>query len=493
MNYETTFSSDLKKIDSRELSLENIVEHFAANGYDFLYVYENERFVGVITFTDFLSGEYFKSRDRKFIRHFKEVGCLSDVEKIFEDNPEVERLVLIDDKDIVCEYNPCIELPLQNNVAKNLMALRYIRFFRKKIVRHLSNFDRILVIAKDFVGNFIAKILPEIKFDLITRINANEYDEKFLGYDLILDFYYGKRLRKMLGFKFSVADFSVIVERFALEELIAYCEKNAVALKFYKLQTYSGLNCLHAWEAENFQKRMTLPKLLINEAYVRKFATNDFEYEYIRKRKFFCSPRLDNGYCFTQSDCKTKGLTVSNGLRHSALENFNSTCVAHVYGPCTTFGILTSDFETVTSHLNKMFRAVSWDCSAINHGGMHGDNVLNSIMSALATPVKRGDMLIFLDVLDDFSADAYPNLLEVNDWFNQNKTSRDLMFFDFPGHCNSAANKIIAKGIFEDLSRRPLQRNIGNEKFTWFSLNHISINNADDFYYTNALSVKHRI
>lgn len=489
MNYDLTFKPDIKKIDFKGVSIKSVAKHFADNGYDFLYVYKNGKFFNVITFSDFMSGNFFEQGDKKFIQPVVKFKSFKDVQRFFEDNPDIERLVLVDAGEIVCEFNPRIELPLQNNVAKNLMALRYVCLFREELVQYLAAFDKISVIAKGYIADFIAEILPEIKFDSVTQI---ESVEEILSSDLILDFYFGKKLRKALNFKFKVTDFSSIVERIALDTLINYCVENNLILKFYKLQRYEGLNCLHAWEEENFQNRKTLRQLLCNRNYVENFVASDAEYEYIRRQEFFSSERLDDGYCFVQSDCKTNGLTVLNGLRYSAYENFNSRRVINVYGPCTTFGILTTDFNTVTSQLNRMFRNSLSDCSAINHGGLHGNNVLNSIMCALRTPVKSGDAIVLLDVLDDFKLDIYPGLIEVNDWFNVKKKKRELMFFDFPGHCNAKANKIIAEGIFKDLSRYPLIKNFGAEKFTWFSLNRINFNVKRDFHNTNALAVKFR-
>ena len=220
MYYETIFNRNLNKIDYYHLSTERIANHFAENGYDFLYVYKKGIFFNVIKFSDFLSGKLFENNNKKFIQHFTKFKNLLEVDAFFEDNPEVERLVLIDSKDVVCEFNPLIELPLQNNVAKNLMALRYVKFFRNEIVQYLSTFNKILVIARKYTASFIVELLPEIKFDFVDKLKENEVDNKFSDSDLILDFYYGKKLRKILNFNFEVKDFCVIVEKIVVRDNI---------------------------------------------------------------------------------------------------------------------------------------------------------------------------------------------------------------------------------------------------------------------------------
>ena len=69
----------------------------------------------------------------------------------------------------------------------------------------------------------------------------------------------------------------------------------------------------------------------------------------------------------------------------------------------------------------------------------------------MSTPVKPGDYLIFLDVLNHYDADKYPNLVDTNEWYNKKKSKEDVFFFDFPGHCNYEANLIMADGIYEDI------------------------------------------
>ena len=88
-----------------------------------------------------------------------------------------------------------------------------------------------------------------------------------------------------------------------------------------------------------------------------------------------------------------------------------------------------------------------------NRAGIHGDNELNSIMQAMSVPVAPGDVHIFLDVIEDLPVGLYPNYVYTNRWFNENKSRNEVQFLDFPGHCNSAANRIMAKNIYEDIKQ----------------------------------------
>ena len=161
---------------------------------------------------------------------------------------------------------------------------------------------------------------------------------------------------------------------------------------------------------------------------------------------------MDNGFFYTQEDCYSDEINVFDGVRITPCSqgNDNGVCL-NFYGPCTTFGIMVPDDETVTACLQKRFNSEGISAFCVNYGGLHGNNVLNSIISALNTPVKPGDYLIFLDVLNHYDAETYPNLIDTNEWYNKKKSKNDVYFFDFPGHCNYKANLIMADGIYDDI------------------------------------------
>ena len=88
-----------------------------------------------------------------------------------------------------------------------------------------------------------------------------------------------------------------------------------------------------------------------------------------------------------------------------------------------------------------------------NRAGIHGDNELNSLMEAMSVPVAPGDVHIFLDFIEDLPVELYPNYVFTNRWFNENKSRNEVQFLDYPGHCNSDANRIMAKNIYEDIKQ----------------------------------------
>ena len=56
MQFKVKYKQDLACYNYENLNLSNLVEFFAENGYDYIYVYHDDFFCGVLTFRDILNG-----------------------------------------------------------------------------------------------------------------------------------------------------------------------------------------------------------------------------------------------------------------------------------------------------------------------------------------------------------------------------------------------------------------------------------------------------
>jgi hypothetical protein len=486
MQFKVKYKQDLACYNYENLNLSNLVEFFAENGYDYIYVYHDDFFCGVLTFRDILNGWIGKLPEVNFIREATDFHSIEDIEKFFSDVPSAERLVLRAGKEVFCEIDPMSEPPLQNNPCKNMMALRYVDFFKPEIEIYLGKFSSILIIATNEVFDLWQSFFPNLKFEHLIKVEPNMH----VDFNLIMDFRYGPKLLRSLHFTSKTVDFNHVIERIALGKLLDYCNEQDVILKFYKLPRYDDLTCLSTLEQVNQQKRTTVAQLADNEEYMKRFTHSQCEYDFIKKRKFNYSIKLDTGYCYSMEDCLDCDINVDDGQRRTIPTLSNPERVLHFYGPCTTYGILVPDDETVTSCLTKLFKNSGINIQSVNHGGLHGNNVMNSIMCALDTKVQSGDALIFLDVLDDFTADRFPGLIETCEWYNRNKAPEDVQFFDFPGHCNLAAYQILAEGIKRDLSLPRLKKR--GALFNYFMVNSLKFNPLKYFSATSAAVAKMR-
>lgn len=456
MRYQIKYVDSLQIIYDKDPSWEELAIHFSMYGYDPLYVYKNGKINYVITFQDFSMRKINTSLNRQFIKEYTDTLQNSDIEKAFLADLDAERIIYLRNGKVVCEANALIELALQNSIAKNLMALRYVKIFHQELSEYLEKYDSILILAEYDVYSYLQNIFDDKNMLYAENVNQAIAISKEQHIDICLDFLYTKKFRMILAPQMSnVVDLCKILTSAALHRLVDLARKRNVSLFFYKLPRFQDLSCLHEREEENFHNRKTIGQLINDNSYLDLFTEEKKNKLYLRKKEFHASQRLDNGYCFVMDEASGNNLNVHNGIRNSGYNECEGS-IANFFGPCTTYGLFVEDALTVPGMVQQYAVKEGKSILIHNRAGIHGDNELNSIMEALMVPVASGDIHIFLDVLEDLLYDDYPQISFVRDWFNAEKSIKEVQFLDFPGHCNAKANKIMAQHIFEDLANEDI-------------------------------------
>lgn len=454
MRFQIKYANALPMICDRDPSWQELAVHFAENGYDPLYVYKNGCISYVVTFQDFSTRAINTSLNRSFIKTYSDDMQDTDIEKAFLEDLDAERIIYLKDGRVICEVNALIELSLQNSIAKNLMALRYVRIFHNELSAYIEQFNSILVLAEFEVFHYLQTQFTGKHMMYAGSIEQAVSIVREQNIDICFDFLFTRKFRKILAPEIQNAvDFCKVITPAALRKLIELAHKRDISLLFYKLPRFEDLSCLHEREKDNFQNRKTIGQLISDNTYLNLFVREDKEKEYLRNKEYHSSQRLDNGYCFVMDDVADYNVNVRNGIRNNGCDECEGRIV-NFYGPCTTYGFLVEDQSTVPGIIRRYAIEEGKNIQTHNRAGIHGDNELNSIMEALMVPAASGDTHVFLDVLEDLPYDSYPQIIFVKDWFNAEKTIEEVQFLDFPGHCNTDANKIMARHIFEELLRR---------------------------------------
>ncbi len=478
LQYQIHFFNDLPIINDREPKIEEIAEHFSNNGYRPLYVIDNDLLKYVITFEDFIGNVINKTINRDFVFQEKEICSREDVINIMRKNPNSDFFVVVDNGKLYYEIDSLVLPPYQNGTLKNLMALRYLNLFSGEFSDYMKLYKSVLIIANKRIAEYLSLVVPKLTFDFICKndfiLNPNIVQK----YDVVFDFVYNSRIRKVLNINSDkYHELYKIITPFALRKLVSYCEENGVFLKFYKLPRYEELSCLSQSELRNKKEKKSLGKIIQDDSYLKLFVRSDLEYHFLKNRTYHSSLRLDNGICFVMDESNDDEMRVHSGVRAEKFPENNECPNINLYGPCTTFGFVVPENKTVSFLLEKKLKHHRKNVRVLNRAGIHGDHELNSIIEALSTPLKPGDMVILLDVLEDLPESLYPNFLYVKDWFNNEKSRDSVQFLDFPGHCNSEANEIMANYIFKDVvNLLPSHKSSSFRK--------TCIKNYEDFYST---------
>lgn len=465
MRYQIIFENDLHIFRDYSPSIEEIALHFANYGYDPIYIYRNNLFDSVITFEDFQRKQFVPGYDRNFIMEYTRTLNNQKIEQDFCSNLNSDRLIYVSAGRVICEVNALIELPIQNSIAKNLMSLRYVDFFIPELQQYFDGVKSVLIISSEDIFSYLSTRFPKVNFIYADNYNIANYIIEREVVDVVFDFVYNKKIRTIIQLSHpNVVEFCKLLTPFALDRLVEYSSKRGISLHFYKLPRYDDLTCLNSKEIENSKVRKSLGELIQNPEYIKDFVRSEDEYYYLKKKHYHSAQRLDNGFCFIMDESRNKEQQVHDGIRMNGKGEKSTGHIYNFYGPCTAYGFLVRDELTVSALVEKYAVVDGIDIRTHNRAGIHGDNELNSIMEAMSVPVAPGDAHVFLDVLEDLPVDNYPNFCFVKEWFNVRKSQSEVQFMDFPGHCNSDSNRIMAAYIYEDIKRIEMKIDKGESK-----------------------------
>ena len=449
MHFEIVHKNFLNTVNYSELTTETAATHFAVNGYEPIYVLKDSAFFDVLTSRDFgLFG--LKKTEKNYIQQIGDFRNFNDIKKFFLNNASAERLIILDGNQIICEVNLMTEPPLINDVMKNLLALRFVKFYHDKFPKEKFADKKVFLISDSGVRNYFSRLFPKSLVENSTGIDIIKSAD-LKKFDFVFDFYFGKKILRTLNLNEFVNNFYNIVEQSALKILIDFSDEMKLNLKFYKIPKAQELLSLNQDERNNFSAKLHIAQLAENKEFLKKFSPSEKGRDFIRKRKFSNSLRIDNGCYILQSDCFDEDINIKNGIRKNIFFDQSAKLSVHIFGPCTVFGMFMADSETIDSQLSKICALNNLKFAVYNHGGLHGHNFLNSIMTALNTPVRMNDTFVFLDFFDDIDLKFLPGLNETFRQFNEDKSESDIMFFDAPEHCNAKGNEIFARMIFSDL------------------------------------------
>lgn len=444
MQYQIRSKSQIHSIDKESVNILTAVEHFAKYGYEYLYILENGVIVDSISYHEFVKYGLL-NKTRNYVIEKKQIEKIGIDEYITTHN-EFSRIVVVHDNEFQYEINLMTEPELLHSIERELMALRFMPFFAQEVKQTLQQYSVITVFADDHVSDFLQKYLLGINFEFLEDLSEIRADSM----KCVLDFKYGKKLlSKVMGEYIRVEVYS-IVEKAAMGRLIDYSESHDLILKMYRIPDFDQICNLSEKEKYVVDNKVPFLDLINDEDYLKEFCLSEDDKRFVSMRGASKSVRWDSGIDIIQGDCREFGIEVSEGKRKTSLHMNREEGTVHFFGPCIVFGMLVVNDETIPAHFEKICNEKHRLLSVMNHGGLNGNNVLNSIMGALVTPMKKKDVIIIIDFFNDLPHEDYSHVQDFYNAFNSIDEKRT-RFLDHPVHCNSLANRLIADYLYKQI------------------------------------------
>lgn len=444
MKYQIRSKPQIHIVDIESINLLVTIEHFAKYGYEYLYVMKNSMIVDSISYHEFIKYGLI-NKNRNYVIEKKQIEKIGIDEYISTHN-EFSRIVVVDGDEFQYEINLMTEPELLHSIERELIALRMLPLFAQEIRQQLKQYSIITIFADDYVSIFLQKYLLGINFEFVKDL----FEIKAESIEYVLDYKYGEKLlSKALGEHTRVEIYS-LVEKAAMGRLIDHVKKYDLILRMYRIPDYDQISNLSVNEKCVVENEISFLDLINDKDYLEEFCLSEDDKKFVSMRGASKSVRWDSGIDIVQGDCKEFGIEVSEGTRKTSLHTNSGEGTVHFFGPCIVFGMLVVNDETIPAYFEKKCIEKHRGLCVMNHGGLNGNNVLNSIMGALVTPMKKNDVIIIIDFFNDLSKEDYLCVQNLCDAFNLSDV-KSIRFLDHPVHCNSLANRLIADYLYKQI------------------------------------------
>lgn len=366
------------------------------------------------------------------------VSSLS-VNEWFVNNPGVFRVPVIDDYGILLgEYydadsqGPCLYQSIED---KSLSILDCI----SSELKEWSKDKKI-----GLVGDSITKERLEKIFSCIVESDKC---------DVIIDMTLVPKFRKIAGVDgTNVLSLSEIIIPILIQKVLSFFYDKGVHVCVVNGILKSELKTL----SSDSKLSKSIEEVLHDSEYIKCFCGDDqLSYSIIEKHVNDLnqvSRVVSNGIHNMLVDHIEEGYNIVNGERFSEHVPTSYVNTIHFYGPCIIQGLCVADKYTIPSIVQENInRDQSNYASVENHGVSYGKDLLNDLLCMMSTPVRRGDIIVWMSGFDRSEKDtierhgisiidSYTSLKQLKNWY-----------LDNPFHCNSTANKLISSLIYDSI------------------------------------------
>lgn len=436
----------LDTISYEEISEIKAAEFFCKYAYKYLYVTKADTVVSI------LKKEDVPGLDIRLPELDTEKYIVSDImvseKRIHEEflcRPYVNRLAVLNSNGkLIGEFNDGSLPDRARNIRKNILALRYAVLFTHELKRIFAenHWESVLVISDQTVYESFRNAFSWVRSERSDRyIQTN--------HDVIFNFCYLDKLMHYFCNDSRINEISKTVEKAAFRTMIDYLDKSGIEYLLLRAPEYYKLSCLSELEKENKYKQLSQHELIFSDEYMSQFSDSGKFINFLRKGGQFDSYVEDNGWIIVHNDSSNKYFNVKDGRRQTLPEIREYRSSIYIYGACLVYGFFSEDSKTICSLLQQ--KDICNNIRVVNHGTLLGRDLLNMVMDILSTEYKSGDKIILIDIFENYTHNSELGIIDTTDVFNEYKPDTETWFLDFPLHCNSKANQLIADVIEKNL------------------------------------------
>lgn len=473
IGFEFIERTNLSVIDIEETHDSKYVTRIFENtGTDRIYVTKNGKYYGAINIDNYCQSEscwieYITPYEKKaeyisddiILNSYGKVPIISNDDEFLGEYIRKDYSYHVEDAEVYEKFTKlnseeCIDFI---DLIPNTCNGRYVVYGRKELAR-----------------NIVVKLKKETNKEFIPV--SSIFDMKENDFVIFLTFtgiklYRKNAVCKINSFKMlihlisSIKNYRVFKEKYI--KLIKNLEKQKITFLYGALPDKTTLTCLEEDDIGRIDGTINIDDNLYEKVVGEKESSNYIASKIQDKlyKVFY------NGMFDQLVDCKSDFYNVVLGKRLTKYQKENNDHCVYIFGPCTVRGALVDDENTIATFIQKYLNHNNYNFNVVNCGIGGGSDLLNTYKYILATEMKPGDIILFLEEsnpkIKKYAINNSVNYMELADGLNKKKI-KNKWFLDRPVHCNAEANLVIAESLYKYVSEHIRKTDFNNLALSWY-------------------------
>lgn len=492
--------SSLFLINRDEITLTKLWNFFSPDISRTIYVIEQDKLYGIITFGDFKRHYFFTKNFQLINKNFQyiNIDAMDSAEYIFKSYHNISTLPVINSNLNICyelvkqtkingstkhinpykkEYNIlsyCIykewqllshvspddneifELFQHSNLCSIFITTNYIEYLLQSFINIINLYNKIAIfddlyeLIKDKISNnqiYIVKI-EDFRWDEKDNCLKNEAIDDTIEIILSCFLYKPHNVEYVSNSSKKIPLMSVYSQ---FTEFYHGSDYDIVHNILPKLEEYNIDVLVLEEPFDSELKNITYKKnfsraLKDNDTDIKNFLRYENINSYIKEYDNINTINI-NGY-LQYADHSGDCFNILGGIRKTIGNNVNNSKKIYMFGPCNIFGIFSSDKHTISSYLQEKLKHYN----VVNYG-----NIWSTISLRMRQCIYHQNDIIIIyaksrDIYHQHNIQTY-SLVEI---YNNNNISQNI--WDSHNHYNALINKYIANYIYTILQKNILTK-----------------------------------
>ncbi len=439
MNYSFT---DMIHTANLNIKNEDLCNFYIKHPLDYIYFFDDV-YIGYLSLEVFRNNHY--RFEKKLLKDNLIVVNDYEVDAYLFENILIQRkdkriLVYSKNDDKYRELFEYTERSIPFEIQQKINASYVLSEFQNELNQLFYGKKVGVLIDEEYESTFL------MNYTLITDV------DDFEMFDVILDASISKEDEEYYYRYNNVISCKNLAFELLIVRLYDYILNNHLKLYVYDVPKDHSFS-LNDEERRAIEYKKDIVGAFQNEDYINKVFNNPIEKEKVLNvgAEAYNSILIDDYAQIRKvTGSKVALYTIKDNKRVTKGNNIHYINSVHMFGPCITFGLFSSNENTIESLLQKIINKAEIRFNVNNYGVPDGGDIVNDILYMLSILKHKNDILVWINRFSKNEKKIIKQYFEIDD-ISKYFVDKHYYFINDTIHLTAQGNSIVANNIFNKM------------------------------------------